>query len=164
MPVCVPRPVSFALGMVALIVGALLWSSCDGAGSKRASRYQRLTGTWTIEQLRGEIDPTLLDRRYDAVRLDFRGGDGERGYQMIGRVSGDSTRVLADGRISLPRSDSLQMTIPRAERLVAWSYTFEASRVVFTLRAGSRAFLTALFPQTSWGRSQAVTMTLAPAE
>ncbi|WP_263820304.1 hypothetical protein [Salinibacter sp.] len=45
---------------------------------------------------------------------------------------------------------------------VTWTYSFQASRAVFTLRAGSRPFLQALFPDTVWSEGLNVEMILAP--
>ena len=140
---------------------------CDEAGSERASLYQRLagTGTWTIERLDGNIDYTSqLNERYPGgVNIVFEGGDGGGSYEIVSPRSGDSTEVLAAGFITLRRSNELEMSSgfgPLGP--VTWTYRFEASRAIFSLRFGSRAFLRTLF----WGGSQNLDleMTIAPGD
>jgi len=157
------RPLALAVWGLLLCVGALLLGACGGAGSKRASLYQQLTGTWTIERLDGNITYTSqLEEQYpQGVTVTFRGGDGGRTYRIAAPHSGDSTEVLAEGTVILQGGDGLQMApefgLPGP---VGWTYGFEASRAVFTLQFGSRAFLRALFSGGS--RDANLEMTLAP--
>ena len=157
------RPAAAALGLL-LVFGAALLSSCGGTGSKQASKYERLTETsWDIalEESSG-ISLNLFRQRYTRVRLLFEENDGGRTYRITGYFSEDSTAVLAEGSILLQGDDVLQMTSGlRRKGPITWTYEFEASRAIFTVRDGSRAFLRTLFPNTTWSR-QAVTMTLAP--
>ena len=150
--------------MLLLFGAGVLLSACGGAGSKRASFYQRLEGTWTIERLNGRfIDPSRIDQRYSDVRVTFWGGNQERQYRIEGQFSSDSTALVAGGAVVLRGGDALQMAsgFPRP---VTWTYQFEASRAVFELRTGSRSFLRALFPETTWSEAQELTMTLAPVD
>lgn len=157
------RPAVAILGALLFLGGALL-SGCDGTGSKRASKYERLTGTsWklVLEESSG-ISKNLFQQRYTRVRLSFEDNDESRTYRITGHFSEDSTAVLAEGPVLLPSEDFLQMTSGFGQRrAVTWTYEFEASRAIFTVRDGSRVFLRVLFPNTTWG-SQAVKMTLAP--
>lgn len=159
------RPAAAALGLLFFFGGALL-SGCDGTGSKRASKYERLTGTsWEIalEESSG-ISLSLFRQRYTRVRLLFEEDDGSRTYRITGYFSEDSTAVLADGLVALPSDDVLRMASGfRRNDPVTWTFKFEASRAIFTARVGSRRFLRALFPNTTWS-SQAVTMALAPVD
>jgi hypothetical protein len=140
-------------------------AGCDGTGSQRASLYQRLSdegeGPWRIERLDGPLTPDLGDRD---IQIAFRADDGRR-YRIVERGSADSAAVLASGAVVLPRGDNLQMATGFG-RLgpVTWSYGFQASRAVFTLRAGSRPFLQTLFPNTAWSEGLDVEMTLAPTD
>ncbi|MFB6099228.1 MAG: hypothetical protein ABEK84_09000 [Salinibacter sp.] len=158
------RPFRLPIGSLLLCGGALLLGGCDGAGSKRASLYARLTdtGTWRIERLDGPLTaPTRLEERYSEVRVTFRDEKAGRRYRIVGQFSADSSAVLADGLVRLPGDDALRMATG-FRRPVTWTYTFEASRAVFTLQFGSRVFLGTLFPGTTWGQSRDLTMTLAP--
>lgn len=164
MPSSAFRPFWLAIGSLLLCGGVLLLGSCDGAGSKRASFYQRLLneGPWTIQRLEGPlIDPTRLDDRYVEIRVTFRGGDEGRRYRIAGQLAPDSTRILAAGAVALPGDDVLQMA-SGFDRFVTWTYNFQASRAAFTLESGSRSFLRALFPGTTWSESQELEMTLVP--
>ncbi len=149
--------------MLALCLGSILLSGCDGTGSKRASLYERLTRTsWTIERLEGDIDYTgQLDTLYQGeVRVTFEGSDGGQTYKIV-PSSGDSTEPIAQGRIGLPGDDVLRM-VSGFNRPVEWTYGFEASRAIFSLRFGSRAFLRALLSGGS--RNEDLELTLAPAD
>jgi len=160
------HPLGFAVwGLILCVVGALLLGACSGAGSKRASLYQQLTGTWTIERLGGSINYTsqLEDRYPRGVRITFQGGDSGGSYRIATPRSDDSTEVLAEGIVILRGDEGLQMASGFGQLgPVEWTYGFEASRAVFTLQFGSRAFLRTLFS----GGSQNVDleMTLAPAD
>lgn len=166
------RPVRTRGATMLLCLGALLFMGCDGSGSKRASLYQRLTGTWTAERLEvGDFDFTD-DLYYGPVRFDFRSDDGSRAYRVTGRRS-DSTIVLAEGQIDLGGERQLRMisgfeSPSGGFRPVIWTYRFEASRAIFRLSAnrgnGSRAFLSTLFPGRSWSGSRRVRLRLAPIE
>jgi len=159
------RFIPSVVGSILLCAGILLLGGCDGAGSKRASLYQRLSnegdGPWRIEQLNGPLTPELGDRK---IQVAFRQGDG-RTYRMVEGLSEDSTVVIAAGAVALPGGENLQMLGGFGQfGSVAWTYRFQASRAVFTLQAGSRAFLQALFPEMGWSEGLDVEMTLAPAD
>lgn len=169
-------PSGCAVGALLLLCGgALLLAGCD-TGSKRASLYQRLTGTWTIERLQeigGGFDLTSrLDQRYSWVRFVFRQNDDGRTYRATGRlVRQDTTVVLAEGPVRLRRDRLLRMvrgfrTPSGQARSITWQYHFEASRAIFRLPSGqqngSRAFLSTLLPETSWSGSQGLELQLAP--
>ena len=162
-PVSLFRPVFLGVAGALLCAGGFLLVGCDGAGSQQSSFYQRLSdegdGPWRIKQLDGSLTPELGDRK---VQIAFQQENGRR-YRITERVSGDSTVVLASGAVVLPRGDDLQMATGFG-RLgpVTWTYSFQASRAVFTLRAGSRPFLQALFPDTAWSEGLNVEMILAP--
>lgn len=166
-----------AVGALLLFLGStLLLGGCDGAGSKRASLYQRLTGAWRAERLQeigsSNFDLTpRLNERYSRVRFVFRKDDEGRSYRMTGRRSGDTTTVRAEGPIVLRGERLLQMArgfeSPAGHpRSVTWTYRFQASRAIFRLPSGqqngSRAFLSTLLPATSWSESQGVELQLAP--
>jgi hypothetical protein len=157
------RPLALAVRGLLLCVGVFLLGACGGAGSKRASLYQQLTGTWTIERLDGSINYTSqLEEQYpQGVTVTFRGGDNGRTYRIATPHSEDSTAVLAEGIVILRGDDRLQMASGFGQfGPVGWTYGFEASRAVFSLQFGSRAFLRALF---SGGSQDAnLEMTLAP--
>lgn len=157
------RPAVPALWLL-LLFGAGQLGGCDGTGSKQASKYERLTGTsWDIvlEESSG-ISLSLFRSRYARVRLFFDGDSESRRYRIVGHFSEDSTDVLAEGPVFLRGEDILRMPSGLSRReAVTWTYEFEASRAIFTVRDGSRAFLRTLFPNTTWS-SQAITMTLAP--
>jgi len=157
------RPVLPVVGALLLCFGGVLLGGCDSAGSKRASLYERLTRTsWTIERLQGNINYTgHLDTLYQGeVRVTFEGSDEGRTYK-IASSSGDSTEPIAQGRIGLPGDDVLQM-VSGFGRPVEWTYGFEASRAIFSLRFGSQPFLRALLSGGS--RNEDLEMTLAPAD
>lgn len=159
---------TFRLAAVApwllLLFGGGVLSGCDGTGSKQTSKYERLTDTsWEIalEESSG-ISLSLFRQRYTRVRLLFEENDGSRTYRITGYFSEDSTAVLAEGSILLQGEDILRMTSGLGQkRPITWTYEFEASRAIFTVRDGSQSFLRTLFPNTTWSR-RAVTMTLAP--
>jgi hypothetical protein len=156
------RSAVLILGGVFLFGGTLL-AGCDGSGSKRASLFERLAGTsWVIERLEGPgISPNRLDRRYARVRVEFEERDEGRTYQITGRYSDDSTEVLAEGLVALPGENVLRMASGfERNGPITWAFEFEGSQAVFTVRAGSRPFLRALFPNTTWS-PQAVRMFLA---
>jgi hypothetical protein len=157
------RPVLPVVGAFLLGFGGVLLGGCDNTGSKRASLYERLTRTsWTIERLQGSIDYTSqLNERYpEGVNVTFEGGDGRKMYRIASPLPGDSTEVLAEGTVTL-REDMLQMASGFG-RPVEWTYGFEASRAIFSLRFGSQPFLRALL---SGGRqNEDLEMTLAPAD
>lgn len=168
------RPsVARALGAALLLwAGPLVFGGCDGGGSKQASLYQRLVGTWTVERLEvGAFNRTpLLQERYSTVRFVFQSADGDRTYRVSGRRS-DSTWVLSDGRVDLRGGQLLRMhpgfTHPEGGlRPVTWTFRFDASRAIFRLpenqRNGSRAFMTTLLPGRNWSASQGVRVQLAP--
>jgi hypothetical protein len=151
------------VGALLLCFGSVLVGGCDSAGSKRASLYERLTRTsWTIERLQGNINYTgHLDTLYQGeVRVTFEGSDEGRTYK-IASSSGDSTEPIAQGRIGLPGDDVLQM-VSGFGRPVEWTYGFEASRAIFSLRFGSQPFLRALLSGGS--QNEDLEMTLAPAD
>jgi len=157
------RPVLPVVGALLLCFGGVLLGGCDSAGSKRASLYERLTRTsWTIERLQGNINYTgHLDTLYQGeVRVTFEGSDEGRTYK-IASSSGDSTEPIAQGRIGLPGDDVLQM-VSGFGRPVEWTYGFEASRAIFSLRFGSQPFLRALLSGGS--QNEDLEMTLAPAD
>jgi len=162
----VSRPVLPVVGALLLCFGGVLLGGCDSAGSKRASLYEGLTetGTWTIEELRerdGINYTSRLDTLYRGeVRVTFEGGDEGRTYKIVSS-SGDSTEPIAQGRIGLPGDDVLQM-VSGFGRPVEWTYGFEASRAIFSLRFGSQPFLRALLSGGS--RNEDLEMTLAPAD
>lgn len=160
-----------------LLVAGLVFESCDGTGSKQASLYERLTGTWTVERIE-EIDSNFdhtgrLDDRYSWVRFDFRSGEG-RTYRVTARPKGDTTTVvLAEGPIRLGRGQLLQMVggfvdPSGAPRTVVWTYEFDASRAVLRLspgqQNGSRAFLSTLLPGIGWSETQGIRLQLAPVD
>jgi hypothetical protein len=158
------RPVLWSL---LLCIGGLLIGGCDGAGSQRASLYERLTGTgaWTVERLEGGINytPQLNDRYPEGVTIKFRDSENGRTYRIAAPRAEDSTEVIAEGIVTLRRNSGLEMSTgfgPRGP--VVWTYRFEASRAIFSLRFGSRAFLRALFSGES--QDQSLEMTLAPTE
>ena len=156
------RLTGLAAGALLLCLGVLV-GGCDSAGSKRASLYERLTRTsWTIERLQGNINYTgHLDTLYQGeVRVTFEGSDEGRTYK-IASSSGDSTEPIAQGRIGLPGDDVLQM-VSGFGRPVEWTYGFEASRAIFSLRFGSQPFLRALLSGGS--QNEDLEMTLAPAD
>ena len=153
------------VGGLLVCVGGLVLVGCNGTGSQRASLYQRLSdegeGPWRIEQLDGPLTPALGERE---VRIAFRNDNGRR-YRITERLSGDSTAVLASGAVVLLREDDLRMETGFGRfGPVTWTYSFQASRAVFTLRAGSRPFLQTLFPDAAWGEGLDVEMTLAPTD
>lgn len=157
------RSVFLGVAGVLLCAGGTLFVGCDGAGSKQASLYERLSnegeGPWRIERLDVPLASGLGERD---VQISFRRGDG-RTYRMTERLSEDSTVVLASGTIDLFRGAKMQMAIgPERQGLVAWEYGFEASQAVFASDIGSRAFLRTLFPDMSWSQGLDVEMTLAP--
>ena len=157
----------FRIALSALLcAGVLLLGGCDGAGSRQASLYQRLTGTWTIERLESDgFDYTSqLDERYpQGVTITFRGGDEGRTYTIANASSADTSEVLAEGIVSLRGGDILQMATGFG-RLgpVRWTYGFEASRALFEIQFGSRAFLRVLL--SGGGQNQSLEMTLAPGD
>ena len=156
------RLAGLAAGAFLLCLGVLV-GGCDSAGSKRASLYERLTRTsWTIERLQGNINYTgHLDTLYQGeVRVTFEGSDEGRTYE-IASSSGDSTEPIAQGRIGLPGDDVLRM-VSGFGRPVEWTYGFEASRAIFSLRFGSQPFLRALLSGGS--QNEDLEMTLAPAD
>ncbi len=156
------RPFEPAVWSLLLCVGALLLGGCDGAGSKRASLYERLTGTWIVERLEGDIDYTnqLEQRHPQGVEITFQGGDGDRTYRITGSPSEDSTTVLAEGIVVLPGDNMLRMASGFGQFAVQWTYRFEASRAIFAVQSGSRTFLRTLFSGGSQNRD--LKMTLAP--
>lgn len=171
-------PFKIALGALLLLGGStLLLNGCDGSGSKRASLYQRLTGTWTAERLQetgsSSFDLTSrLEERYSSVRFVFRGGDDGRSYRVTGRLARqDTTVLLAEGPVALGGDRLLQMVRgfknPSGRiRTITWRFRFQASRAIFRLPAGqqngSRAFLSTLMPTRSWSGGQGLELQLAP--
>lgn len=163
--------------MLLFVFGVML-VGCGGAGSRQESLYQRLvrTETWTVERLEGggSFDYTnRLDQRYDWVRFEFRSGDSGRTYDVAGKPTGDTTRVLASGPVALRGDQLLIMTSgflePNGLRTpVAWTYDFDATRAIFRLpenqQNGSRAFLSTLLPATGWSESDGVRLQLAPVD
>jgi len=167
MPTSALRPLQPVLWSILLCIWALLLGGCDGSGSKRASLYQRLVneGPWTVERLDGDIDYTrqLNEQHPQGVTITFQGGDGGRSYRIATSRSGDSTEVLAEGSVSLRGDNVLRMDSGFAPLgPVRWTFGFEASRAVFALQFGSRAFLRALFSEGS--QNENLEMTLAPAD
>lgn len=167
------------LGVILLLgAGTLLIEGCSGAGSKRASLYQRLTGAWTVERLEevgsSEFDHTSrLNERYAWVRFTFRAEEGRR-YQVSARPSNDTTSViLAEGPVRLGGDQLLQMVggfegPSGTPRVVTWTFRFEGSRAILRLPAGpvngSRAFMNTLLSELGWRESQGVRLQLAPDE
>jgi hypothetical protein len=147
-----------------LVAGSVLVGGCDGGGSKQDSLYQRLVneGPWIIERFEGEfIAPNRHDQRYSELRVDFRQRNGGHGYQIIGRFSADSSRVLAEGIVRL-RGDNVLRMRTGFDRPVTWNYGFEVSRAKLSLRFGYQEFLRTLFPGGTWRESEALEVTLAP--
>jgi len=157
-------PVFLRLVGVLAFGGLLFLLGCDGTGSQQASLYQRLSnegdGPWRIEQL----EAPLQDIGEREIQIAFRQDDGQT-YRMVERRSEDSTVVLASGAVTLSRGDDLQMATGFGRfGSVVWTYSFQASRAVFTLQVGSRPFLRTLFPGTAWSEGLDVEMRLAPVD
>lgn len=168
-----------AAGVVFLLgVSAICLPGCDGAGSKQASLYQRLTGSWTVERLEGggsfEFDYTnRLNQRYSRVGVEFRSVESGRSYRVTGTPVGDTTRVLAEGPVVLRGDQLLIMATGFSEpnglqSPVSWTYQFDASRAIFRLPAnqqnGSRAFMSTVLPSMGWSESDGVRLQLAPVQ
>ncbi|GEM_PF-6614083 len=143
---------------------ALVAAGCDGAGSKRASLYQRLsqTGSWTVEHLEGggfDYTSQINERYPEGLAFRFRDSEDGRTYTIVGRYPDDSTGVIARGAVALSGDDGLQL-ISGFERTITWTYKFQASRAIFALRFGSRPFLERVL--SGGRRNQSLEMTLAP--
>jgi hypothetical protein len=155
------RPARLAIWSLFLCVGGLLLGGCDEAGSKRASLYESLTGTWTIERLEGggfNYTNRLNERHPRGVEITFRDQEEGRTYRIVSPPSGDSLTVLAEGTVVLPGDDELRMA-SGFDRRVAWRYGFPTrSRANFEVQFGSQVFLRALFSDGS--RTPNLEMTL----
>ena len=120
--------------------GLLLLVGCDGAVSKQASLYERLTGTWTIERVEGAL---VAPNRLDSVRVTFRRGDNGRRYRISGTPASNSAELSIEGAVILRRGNELRMA-SGFRRVVTWTYAFQGSQALLTVQSGSRAFLDAL--------------------
>jgi len=152
----------WAVLLLALVGGVAV--ACDGGGAKRASQYQRLTGTWTPDRLLvNGVDLTgQIDSK--AVHLTFRGGtDERRTYRLRAIHAGDTLQV--DGPVAVPRTNILNMQ-GGFSRPVIWTFRFGelSSSVEFRNargeQVGMRPFLQALLPGQEWGRNPRVQLDL----
>jgi len=92
-------------------------SGCDSGGSKRASQYSSLVGTWRIQR----VDVTGILR--DTVRLEFLPeGDSGRAYRLLRPVREDP--VVGRGRVDIPTVGVLRMTDGFARPLL-WTFDFD---------------------------------------
>lgn len=104
--------------VVVLVLGALFVAgACDGGGSKQVSQYERLVGTWRVEDLTLDGSPVQVHRD---VRLTFDADDG-RAYRLVS--AGEDTTVV-EGPVELLESNVLSMA-DGFSRPVVWWYTFE---------------------------------------
>lgn len=101
-----------------LVLGVLLVvGACDGGGSKQVAQYERLVGTWRVEDLMLDGSPVRVHRD---VQLTFDADDG-RAYRLVS--VGEDTTVV-QGPVELLESNVLSMT-DGFSRPVVWCYTFE---------------------------------------
>ncbi|CBH24156.1 Hypothetical protein, secreted [Salinibacter ruber M8] len=152
------RPVFLGVAGALLCAGGLLLVGCDGAGSKRASLYERLTGKWKIERVEGAL---IAPTRLDSVRLAFRRDDNGPRYRISGPPPSGSAELPIEGAVVLTRGNELQMA-SGFRRVVIWNYKFQGSQALLAVRSGSLAFLNAL---TSEGTSSPnMKLRLAPVD
>lgn len=113
-------PYVLVLGL--LVGGPGLLVGCDSGGSKRASQYQNLTGTWTLQALRPDLPDPSVEITFE------KDGDGRR-YSIRHIASGDTSSV--DGRAEVLRENTLSM-VTGFDRPLTWRFTFEEPNDVST--------------------------------
>jgi len=144
-----------------------LLSGCDGGGSKQASNFQRLVGTWRVQELDVNGISGQLDGRDDTLTITFRSlNDGDRRFR-VAWLNGSSPEVQGSIRVLTP--NSMAMTSSRFSRSVLWRFDFGRLSNDVTLRSseqdlGSRTFLDAILPEVGWGKRQSVTLRLVLCE
>jgi len=120
--------VALASGIAASLAG------CSVQGSKRASLYEKLEGTWSLQEVR--LDGTPVDFRGRSVTLTFGAIDSSRTYTVKRPASGDTTSVTGQADIS---DRQLLAMVTGFGSPVVWAFTFDApsgfdSTVQFSLR------------------------------
>lgn len=108
-----------ASGLVLLIVAAMGIAGCDGAGSKRESQAQRLSGRWTLCVDVGSGSCETLDN----VTLHVSEGEGVKDYTLT-RMQGGNEKT-GRGEIEVVQPNALRMTGGFFFVDLAWTLNFE---------------------------------------